>query len=305
MEVMKPFAAAALVVLAAGCGSVPERRDQPEHDGALTAPMAGKPEWTQPRTPLRVHGDTYYVGTEGISSVLIRTDDGLVLLDVGLPQSAPLVEENIRTLGFAVDDVKYVLTSHTHYDHVGGVAAVVHDSGATAVSSPAGSASLRDGQVAPDDPQASDIENAAFPAVERVREIADGEEVRLGNIALTAHFTPGHTPGGISWTWKSCEGDQCLDMVYADSLGSVSTGDFHFVPDGVPRFRQSIRTVRDLPCDILVTIHPEQSGVVDKLNRLAVQRDPNPMIDPTACRVYADGFDKMLDERIARETAGR
>ncbi|WP_219603105.1 subclass B3 metallo-beta-lactamase [Mycobacteroides sp. LB1] len=304
METMKLPVIAGLVALTAGCGAPSEGRDQLERTPPTITSMAGQPEWTQPRAPIRVHGDTYYVGTEGISSVLIRTDDGLVLLDVGMPQSAPVVEENIRALGFAVEDVKYVLTSHTHYDHVGGVAAVVHDSGATAVSSPSGAKSLRDGHVAADDPQASDGANAAFPAVERVREVADGEVVQLGNTAVTAHFTPGHTPGGVSWTWKSCEGDRCLNMVYADSLNAVATGDFRITPLEA-QFRRSIQTVRDLPCDILFSVHPEQAGDIEKLNRLAVERDPNPMIDPKACGALADKFDAKLDQRITEEQAGR
>jgi metallo-beta-lactamase class B len=305
MEIVKLLAAAALAVLVAGCTASPQGPEQHEHGNSLTAPVAGDPIWTQPRAPIRVHGDTYYVGTEGISSVLIRTDEGLILLDVGMPQSAPQVEDNIRTLGFAVEDLKYVLSSHTHVDHAGGIAAVVHDSGATAVSSPIGAQSLRAGHVSADDPQASDTANAAFPAVERVREIADGEVLKLGNVAVTAHFTPGHTPGGVSWTWKSCEGGRCLDMVYADSLNAVATGNYRFAPGHVSRFRQSIQTVRALPCDILFSVHPEQADDITKLNRLAAQRDPNPMIDPTACAALANTFDAKLDKRIADEQAVR
>lgn len=304
---MKLLAPAVLTVLLAGCGGPaeqPQQTEQHEHDGSLTAPVAGDPVWTQQRTPIRVHGDTYYVGTEGISSVLVRTDAGLILLDVGMPQAAPQIEQNIRTLGFAVNEVKYVLTSHTHVDHVGGVAAVVHDSGATAVSSPAGAASLRAGHVSPDDPQASDAANAAFPAVERVREIADGETLRLGNTVVTAHFTPGHTPGGVSWTWKSCEGDQCLNVVYADSINAVSAGDFRITPLEA-QFRRSIQTVRELPCDIVFSVHPEQSDAIAKLNGLALRRDPNPMIDPVACRALADKFEAKLNDRIAKEQAPR
>lgn len=310
MRTMKLLVAAVLAAFTAGCATTPQQTELPkpaeryEPGGRLIAPVAGDPVWTQPRAPIRVHGDTYYVGTEGISSVLIRTDDGLILLDVGMPQSAPQIEQNIRTLGFDVSDVKYVLTSHTHIDHVGGVAAVVHDSGATAVSSPAGAAALRNGHVAPDDPQASDTANSTFPAVERVREVADGEVVRLGKAAVTAHFTPGHTPGGVSWTWESCEGDRCLNVVYADSINAVSSGDFRIAPLE-SQFRQSIQTLRNLPCDIVFSVHPEQSGAIDKLNRLAVQRDPNPMLEPTACRALADKFETKLDERISGEKAGR
>ncbi|MFT3792962.1 MAG: subclass B3 metallo-beta-lactamase [Rudaea sp.] len=272
----------------------------------LTRPMPGKPEWTRAHVPIRIYGNTYYVGSYGISAVLVDTGAGLILLDVGLPQSAPQVEANIAKLGFKLADVKYVLNSHAHFDHAGGIAALVRDSGATAIASPSGATALRAGHVVADDPQASDVANAAFPAAARVREIADGEAVRLGDTAITAHFTPGHTPGSTTWTWKSCENGKCLDVVYSDSLSAFASDGFHFLADAThgdltASFRKSIRTVASLPCDILVSTHPDASGADERLAKLAVRREPNPMIDAQACRRFAAKFEKMLDERIADE----
>lgn len=272
--------------------------------------MPGRPEWTRPHAPIRLYGNTFYVGTDGISALLVDTGAGLVLLDVGLPQSAPLVEANIGKLGFKLADVKYVLNSHAHSDHAGGIAALVRDSGATAVASPSGAKALRDGHVVADDPQAAEAANATFPAAARVREIADGEALRLGDTTITAHFTPGHTPGSTTWTWKSCENGKCLDMVYSDSLSSISSDGFHFLADAThadlsASFRRSIRTVANLPCDILVSTHPDASGADERLAKLAKQREPNPMIDAQACRNFAAGYEKMLDERIAKEKAAQ
>jgi len=223
-------------------------------------------KWNRPHEPQRIHGDTYYVGVAGLSSVLIRTDDGLILIDGGLPQSVPPIEANIAQLGFELKAVKYVLNSHAHFDHAGGIAALVRDSGATALASPSGAKALREGHVVADDPQASDTRGASFPGTGRVREVADGEVVRLGNTAITARFTPGHTPGSTTWTWKSCENGQCLDVVYSDSLSAVASGGFHFLADATHgdlsrSFRKSIRTVASLPCNILISTHPDASGV--------------------------------------------
>jgi len=267
-------------------------------------------QWNRPHAPQRIYGETYYVGVAGLSSVLIRTDDGLILIDGDLPQSVPLIEANIAKLGFQIKDVKYVLNSHAHFDHAGGIAALVRDSGATAIASPSGAKALRDGHVTPDDPQASDTQGASFPAVARVREIRDGEAVRLGKVAVTAHFTPGHTPGSTSWTWTSCENNKCLDIVYSDSISAYASDGFHFLADSThgdltPSFRRSIQTVANLPCDILISTHPDASGTDERLAKLAQQREPNPMIDPQACRRFAGKYEKMLDDRIAKEKAAQ
>lgn len=267
-------------------------------------------QWNRPHEPQRIYGETYYVGVAGLSSVLIRTEGGLILIDGDLPQSVPLIEANIARLGFKIKDIKYVLNSHAHFDHAGGIAALVRDSGATAIASPSGAKALREGHVVPDDPQASDVQGASFPAVARVREIHDGETVRLGQVAVTAHLTPGHTPGSTSWTWKSCESGKCLDVVYSDSISAYASKGFHFLADSThsdltPSFRKSIQTVANLPCDILISTHPDASGTDERLAKLAVQREPNPMIDPQACRRFAANYEKMLDERIAKEKAAK
>ena len=279
---------------------------------ALTLPLgataADHQSWTQPQKPAHIYGNTYYVGTVGLSSVLIHTKSGAVLLDGTLAQSAPLVEANIRALGFNVEDVKFILDSHAHADHAGGIAALQRDSGAVVVASPSGAQGLRLGHAVEDDPQAGYARDMPWPAVPNVREVSDGETVRVGDIAVTAHFTPGHTPGSTTWTWRSCQDGKCLDVVYGDSLNAISSPGFHFLADEKhadlsARFRQSIRTVANLPCDILITVHPEGADVDGKLKRLAAKPAVNPFIDAHACRRYARSAEKLLDERVAQEKA--
>lgn len=276
-------------------------------DDPLTHPIVSDAaaRWNRAQAPLRIHGDTYYVGMHGLSSILIHGDKGSILIDGDLPQSAPEIEAHIRALGFRLEDVKLILNSHAHFDHAGGIAALQRDSGAEVLASPSGAQALRSGRVVADDPQAGFSDNG-FPAVARVREVQDGETIRLGNLAVTAHFTPGHTPGSTTWTWRSCEKDTCLDVVYADSLNAISAPGFHYLADSThadlsARFRKSIDTVANLPCDILVSVHPEIAGVDEKLEQIVREPKENPFIDAQACRTYASTHRDMLDARVQRE----
>lgn len=263
--------------------------------------------WNAPREPFRVFGNTYYVGVAGLSAVLVTSDAGHILLDAGLPQSAPVIDAHIRALGFKTQDVKLIVNSHAHFDHGGGIAAMQRASGAEVAASPSGARALEAGEPTPDDPQyAFGRESNGFPKVSRVRVVKNGEVLRVGPIALTAHLTPGHTPGSTTWTWKSCEGARCLDVVYADSLNAVSAPGFRFSgdkthPSVVDSFRGSIATVAALPCDVLLSVHPEFSGMDRKLQLRASGAPDNPFVDPQACRTYAANASQTLDRRLAEE----
>lgn len=284
-----------------------------EKNDALTQPAQCErcAKWNEPVAPFKVYGNTYYVGVRGMSSLLVATSGGLILLDGDLPQSASLIEANMRTLGFKVEDVRLILTSHAHFDHVGGVAALQRDSGAQVAASPSTAEALRLGQAVADDPQAGYIDGARFPPVTAsVRVVQDGEVLKLGDTAVTAHWTPGHTPGSTSWSWKSCEGQRCLDVVYADSLTPVAAPGYRYTggkdhPDVTARFRASIDKVAALPCDIIVTTHPEFGHLWDKLEARRRGVEPDPLVAPEGCRVLADSMSKGLDERIAEEKAGK
>lgn len=264
--------------------------------------------WNQPQEPFRVFGDTYYVGTTQLAAILITTTQGLILLDGALPQSAALIDANIRALGRRTEEIRLIVSSHAHFDHVGGIAALQRASGATVAASPNSAAALRIGRPTPDDPQYA-VANNSFPAVPDVRVIANGETLTVGHAAITAHFTPGHTPGGTTWTWQSCEGERCLDFVYADSLNPVSADTFRFTGRGqdsalVDAFKHSIRTVAELPCDILLSPHPGFIAMEDKLRRRS-EGAADAFIDATACAAYAAAATSRLEQRVAEETAAR
>ncbi len=125
-------------------------------------------------------------------------------------------------------------------------------------------------------------------------------------MAITAHYTPGHTPGSTSWTWDACEGGRCLHMAYADSLSAIAAPGYRFIdhPDYVAAFRKGLATVAALPCDILVTPHPDASGFREKVAQRKSPTDVAPLVDPQACRNYAAGAAKNLDAQLAKERAG-
>lgn len=260
--------------------------------------------WNVPQQAFRIFGNTYYVGTAELSAILIDGDDGLVLLDAALPQSAPLIDRSIAELGFKTSDIRLIVNSHTHFDHAGGIAALQRASGAQVAASPKAAEALRAGNPTADDPQFA-IANNGFPRVENVRVIRDGETLTIGDVAITAHFTPGHTPGGTSWSWRACEESRCVDVVYADSLNPVSADGFRYSggadsPSLVDTYERSIRTVEALPCDILLSPHPGFFGMQTKLGRRKAG-GADVFIDPNACRAYAGAARNNLARRLAEE----
>ena len=297
--------ASALLILSSLCclGQAAPRRLQPDPPAACDNCV----EWNQPREPFRVFGNTYYVGTAGVSAVLIASDAGLILVDGALPQSVPIIDAGIRALGFRTENIKLIVNGHAHYDHAGGISALQRFTGATVAAGAGGVRALTGGKPTPDDPQAG-FSNMGFPAIANVRGVHDGEVLRVGDLAITAHLTPGHTPSSTTWTWRSCEGPRCLDIVYADSISAAAAPGFRFTGDAthpsiVASFRKSIATVSQLPCDIMLGAHPFVGDLDGKLKRRAEQPGgANPFIDPGACRALAAVATKTLDERIAEES---
>ncbi len=250
------------------------------------------PEWNKDLAPAKIFGNTYSVGTDGLSSLLVTSPAGHVLLDAALPQSAPFIDQHIRAMGFKTEDIKLILVSHGHYDHAGGVAALQRFSGARVGASPSTAAALRAGVNTPDDPQVGfGPKENGFPPVATVQELKDGEVVRVGDIAITVHHIPGHAPGSTAYTWQSCEGATCKSVAYVDSVTPVSADGFRFTgdakyPSRVESFRRSLAKVAALPCDILKAPHPSAS--VGK-----------------TCVTYAANGTALLDKRVAEEAKSR
>lgn len=252
-----------------------------------------------PQQPFKIYGNTYYVGTHGLGSVLVTSDAGHILIDGALPESAPLIVASIRSLGFRVEDIKLIVNSHAHFDHAGAISAIQKLSGARVAVSPWTAAVMKKGAVPKDDPQFGTIEPIA--PVARVETIHDGQTLSVGAAEVTAHFTPGHTSGGTTWSWLSCENGRCLNLIYVDSLTAVSAEGFLFTKThAVEDFERSIAFVDKAPCDILITPHPEVSNLFDRLAARATR--PDALIDPKACHAVAESARDRLNKRIAAET---
>lgn len=256
-------------------------------------------EWNLPQGPLRIFGNTYYVGTRNLSAILITSPSGHALLDGGLPESAPLILANIRALGFEPRDVKLIVNSHAHFDHAGGIAELRRATGAEVAAMPTSAAAMERGNSGPEDPQFGVL--LGFPTVASVRRIADGARLQAGAISLTAHATAGHTPGGTTWTWKSCERDQCYDFVYADSQTPVSADNFFYTksttyPAGVSDFRRGFEVLEKLSCDVLITPHPGASNFWQRVGLGTAG-----LVNGDACRTYAGTARRALDARLKKE----
>ncbi|MCM8557719.1 subclass B3 metallo-beta-lactamase [Sphingomicrobium sediminis] len=258
-------------------------------------------EWEKPAPVVRIYGGTYLVGTCGISSVLITTPEGHVLLDAGTERGAELILDNVRRAGFSPRNIRYLAFSHEHYDHVGGMAAIKQASGATLVSSPQAAPVMGTGQVMEDDPQHGTHD--AFTPIAPDEVLVTSQPIEVADLIVTPLATPGHTPGALSWQWIDCEGlddnRTCLSIVYADSLSPVSAEGYRFSdhPDYLAAYRAGLDALAELPCDILLTPHPSASDMID---RFAGDAD---ILDETACQRYADEVRRRLDQRIEEETA--
>ena len=264
---------------------------------SLVDACQGRDGWSDAAPPARIFGDVYYVGTCGITALLIVGDRGHVLIDGATAEAAPGIAANIRRLGFRPQDVRYILNSHEHVDPAGGLAELKRLTGAQLVARAEARAGLQTGRTDPADPQFGTIPDFEGARVDRV--IADGETLRVGRLVLTARATPGHTIGGTSWTWRSCVGAECRDFLYADSLTAVGPDAYRFAdhPDRVAPFRTTFATVAAMTCDVLITPHPSASNLFARIAGAAPLRDAN------ACRTYAEAGRRRLDDRLAREGA--
>jgi metallo-beta-lactamase class B len=256
--------------------------------------------WTAPQKPFRIYGNTWYVGPRGLGVFLITAPTGDVLIDGGVPADASLIEGNIQALGFDPHDVKWILNSHAHCDHAGGIAQLARDLGATVIANVADTALLARG--GHDDPQYDD--RLLFPPVHASRTVTDGQSLRLGELVLTAHSTPGHTRGNTTWTWTSCEGTRCLRIVDVASLSAPGYNLVHSprYPDIVKDFEYSFSMVAALPCDIALSQHP---GVVHFWDRMAKREngDANALFDRTLCRSYATDARSSFEAQLAKQRA--
>lgn len=282
------FALPALLAVASAFSATAEEAPLPQAK-AYESPEA----WRRPIAPFQIADRTWYIGTQGLSALLVKTDAGAVLIDGGLPQAADMLLARMRELGVAPSDLKLILHSHAHIDHAGPLAAIARATDARLVTNAESAVLLARG--GHDDVHYGD--GMLFPPVQAGRIVMDGEVVELGGVAFTAHFTPAHTPGSLSWTWTDAKAGKPLRIAYVDSLsapGYQLVGNARY-PHIVDDYRRGFAAVRALPCDLLLTPHPEASGW-----KLGESTAPTTL----TCRAYADRAERTFDKTLAEQRKG-
>lgn len=246
-------------------------------------------EWNKPVKPFRVIGNIYYVGAANVSSFLIQTPDGAILLDGGLPETAPLIEKNIAELGFSIKDVKYLLNSHAHYDHCGGLADLKKASGAQLIASDRDRPVLVSGKGG----------LGEFPAVPVDRVIGDKQTVQLGGVTLTAHITPGHTKGCTTWSMPVAEGAKTYQAVFYCSTSVVqklvNNSDY---PTITSDYMRSFAELKKMPCDVFLAPHAQFFRLEEKRKQLAAGK-ADAFVDPTEMRKHVDESEAAFKKELA------
>ena len=256
----------------------------------------------QPVAPFRIVGDVYYVGASDVTSYLIVTPRGMILLDGGFAETAPMIEANIAVLGFKLKDVKVLLNGHAHPDHAGGLARLKADSGAEFEAMAqevvplehAGQGTFYRG------------DRHLFDSIHVDRVLHDGDTVALGGVTLTAHLTAGHTPGCTTWTTTVMDGGKPYAVVFScqTTLPDRITGN-PLYPDAAGDFARSFRVLTTLPCDVFLAEHGSAFGLQQKLLRLRAAKpgEPNPFVDPQGYRDFLTQSRQAFEAQLQVEQA--
>ena len=278
------------------------------------APVAPPPNraWVQalfaalkaPVPPRHLVGNLYYVGAIGVSSFLITTRQGHILLDTGFEDTVPIIQRDVEQLGFKLSDIKLLLSSHAHIDHTGGHALMQRLTAARVVASAGDARLLESGGV--DDFLSWPKDTLVYPRVKVDRIVADGGRVTLGGVTLTAHLTPGHTRGATTWTMDVTEAGRTLHVVFFSSV-TVNPGTrlLHNAayPEIVADYETTFARLKALPCDIFFAPHGSQFGMTEKFAQLDRGGQPNPLIDPAGWQALLASTEKAFRAQLARELA--
>jgi len=252
-------------------------------------------DWRQPFDPVKVVGNVYYVGTHGLSSFLIVTPEGGIIIDSGEAESVPFIRANVEKLGFRLSDVRLLLAGHAHYDHVGGLAALKALTHAKVVAMDADRQALESGV------DRSALGDAGWTPVALDRVIKDNDTVALGGVTLTAHLTPGHTQGCTTWTMDATENGKKYLVAF---LCSVTVNDsVHLVgntrvPDIATQYQRTFRVLRDLKADVFVAEHGSAFDLEAKAARVRAGSTTNPFVDPDGYKRFVDESQRAFEKRL-------
>lgn len=269
--------------------------------GAAISPR-GSPR--TPFPPFRVIGNVHYVGSSNAGAFLVTTPDGHVLIDSGYPKTEAWIRESIETLGFSLTDIKYLLNTHAHQDHVGGHARLKAWTGARVLTSAQDRPVLADGG-------RSDFRSDGsllWLPVEADGVVGDGESITIGGTTLVARHTPGHTRGNTTWTMTVTEGGRAYRVVFAGSMGLNAgvplVGNPRY-PEIADDYARAFATVSRLPCDVFLPFHADHYDLPAKKAMLDAGASPNPFVEPDGCRAYYRKNEQAFRARLAAERRTR
>lgn len=270
---------------------------------AMHAQTAGN-EFLAPFPAHHVIGNIYFVGSKGLGIYLITTPEGHILVNAGLAESVPLIQQSIAKLGFKFSDVKILLISHAHFDHVAGAARIKELTGAKYVVMDADAPVVESG--GKEDFFYGKTPDNLYPPAKVDRVVHDGDTVKLGDTVLTARLTPGHTKGCTTWTLKVQDGGKSYDVVIVGSP-NVNPGyklvDNAAYPQVASDYEKGFRVLRSLHCDVFLGAHGSYYDMDAKYARIK-DGAANPFIDPDGYKDYVNEREQAFRAELAKQKAG-
>lgn len=249
----------------------------------LALPLFAQNDWDEPFPPHRIADNLYYVGSKGLSTYLVTSPQGHILINPSFERTIPLIRASVEKLGFKLSDVKIILSSHAHDDHAGGTAALQQITGAKVYVMQGDADTVRSGGK-----RRQYLYKSEWKPCKVDKELKDGEEVVVGTARVRAHLTPGHTRGNTTWTMQTTDGGRELNAVIIGSP-NVNPG-YQLVnnaeyPEMAADYARTFRVLKALQCDIFLGAHGLYYGMAEKYKRLKPGA-PNPFIDPAGYKDY-------------------
>jgi len=269
--------------------------------GASLAAQQTPDEWTKPFPPFRIVGNIYWVGSYDLSSYLITTPQGNILINTGVGDTALQIKKSVEALGFKLEDTKILTATHGHYDHVAGLAALKRMTGATVMISEPDKVLLETGGKA--DFRFGNDAYAQFEPVKVDRTFKDSDTISLGGTVLTAHLHAGHTKGATSFTTNVQDGGKTYRVVIAN-MGSINPGvkmtGMPGFPDISQAYANTFRAQKDMQIDVWLASHASQFRLHEKYAP-GNAYDPQRFVDPDGFRKAVESLEKTYLEQVTAE----
>lgn len=264
----------------------------------LVCAAFGQKEWDEPFPPHRIADNLYYVGSKGLASYLITTSEGDILINSSFERTVPIIRKSVEQLGYKFTDIKIVLTSHAHADHVAGNALVKEYTAAKIYVMGA------DAAVAENGGKGQYLYKELWKPCKVDRVLKDGDVVTLGKAKLTGHLTPGHTRGCTTWTMDATDKGKTYHVVIAGSPYAnsgyqlVNNKDY---PEIATDFARTFQVMKSLPCDIFLGAHGSYYGMEAKYAALKKNPDSNPFVDPAGYQAFVAEREKAVQTTLAQQ----